>query len=71
MAKSNLSPANSQGAKDYTDVYDHFGLLTDTSLFAHGIHLSKRELSRLSEAGSAIVHCPTSNNFLGSGLFKW
>ena len=58
-------------SKDYTDVYDHYGLLTETSLFAHGIHLSERELARLSEAGSAIVHCPTSNNFLGSGLFKW
>lgn len=57
-------------AKDYTDVYDHYGLLNENSLFAHGIHLSKREMSRLSEAGSAIVHCPTSNNFLGSGLFK-
>lgn len=57
-------------SKDYTDVYDHYGLLTPTSLFAHGIHLSERELARLSEAGSAITHCPTSNNFLGSGHFR-
>lgn len=57
-------------SKDYTDVYDRYGLLTPSSLFAHGIHLSQRELSRLSEAGSAVVHCPTSNNFLGSGLFR-
>lgn len=56
-------------AKDYTDVYDHFNLLSRRSLFAHGIHLSERECTRLSEAGATIVHCPTSNSFLGSGLF--
>ena len=57
-------------AKDYTDVYDHFGLLGDRSLFAHGIHLSERECERLSESGSTVVHCPTSNTFLGSGLMS-
>ncbi len=56
-------------AADYTDVYDRFGLLGPTSLFAHGVHLSARERERLGEAGSAVVHCPTSNAFLGSGLF--
>jgi guanine deaminase len=56
-------------ARDYTDVYDRFGLLGPRSLFAHGIHLSERECARLAEAGSAVVHCPTSNTFLGSGLF--
>ena len=56
-------------AKDYTDVYDRFGLLGPRSLFAHGIHLSERECARLAEAGSAVIHCPTSNTFLGSGLF--
>ncbi len=58
-------------SKDYTDVYDHYGLLGPKSFFAHGIHLSERELSRLNESGSAIVHCPTSNNFLGSGHFRY
>ncbi len=57
-------------SKDYTDVYDSFGLLSDRSLFAHGIHLSDRECARLSEAGSTVVHCPTSNTFLGSGLMS-
>jgi len=57
------------GTKDYTDVYDKFGLLGKSSLFAHGIHLSEREKARLAESGSAVVHCPTSNTFLGSGLF--
>ena len=56
-------------AIDYTDVYDRFGLLGPRSLFAHGVHLSARERARLGEAGSAVVHCPTSNAFLGSGLF--
>jgi guanine deaminase len=58
-------------AKDYADVYDRFGLLSEKAFFAHGIHLSERELARLGETGSAIVHCPTSNNFLGSGLFRY
>lgn len=57
-------------ARDYTDVYDHFGLLGPRSLFAHGIHLSERECERLSESGSTVVHCPTSNTFLGSGLMS-
>jgi guanine deaminase len=56
-------------ARDYTDVYDRFGLLGPRSFFAHGIHLSERECARLAEAGCAVVHCPTSNTFLGSGLF--
>ena len=58
-------------SKDYTDVYDRYGLLGQTSLFAHGIHLSDRECSRLSETGSVVVHCPTSNTFLGSGLMRY
>ena len=56
-------------AKDYTDVYDRCGLLGARSVFAHGIHLSERECARLHETGSVIVHCPTANTFLGSGLF--
>ena len=56
--------------KDYTAVYERFGLLSDHSIFAHGIHLSSSEVSRLAEAGAAIAHCPTSNNFLGAGLMS-
>jgi len=56
-------------SKDYTDVYDRFGLLGGHSVFAHGIHLSERECQVMHEAGATVVHCPTSNNFLGSGLF--
>ena len=58
-------------SKDYTDVYDRYGLLSERAFFAHGIHLSERELARMSETGAAVVHCPTSNNFLGSGLFRY
>jgi guanine deaminase len=56
-------------AKDYTEVYDRFGLLGSRSLFAHGIYLNERACARLHETGSVVVHCPTSNSFLGSGLF--
>ncbi len=58
-------------SKDYTDVYERYGLLGPTSLFAHGIHLAERECRRMSETGSAVLHCPTSNTFLGSGLFRY
>ena len=57
-------------AVDYTDVYDRCGLLGPRSLFAHGIHLSERECARLSESGSTVIHCATSNTFLGSGLMR-
>ena len=56
-------------AADYTDVYDRFGLLGPRSVFAHGVHLSERECVRLHETGALVVHCPTANTFLGSGLF--
>ena len=56
-------------ALDYTAVYERFGLLGEHSLFAHGIHLSESECRRLHETGSKVLHCPTSNTFLGSGLF--
>lgn len=56
-------------AKDYTDIYDRYGLLGKKSLFGHCIHLSDREADVMSESGSVAVHCPTSNLFLGSGLF--
>jgi guanine deaminase len=58
-------------SRDYTDVYDRFGLLGERSVFAHGIHLSERECQRLSETGSTVIHCPTSNAFLGSGIMRF
>jgi guanine deaminase len=56
-------------AIDYTDIYARYGLLGKKTLFGHCIHLSDREADAMSEAGSIAVHCPTSNLFLGSGLF--
>ncbi|EUB96844.1 guanine deaminase [Rhizobium sp. CF080] len=56
-------------ARDYTDIYAHYGLLGPKTLLGHAIHLSDREADVLSEAGAVAVHCPTSNLFLGSGLF--
>jgi guanine deaminase len=58
------------GCNDYLEVYERFSMVTDRSIFAHGIYLSDSELERLSRAGAAIASCPTSNLFLGSGLFK-
>jgi guanine deaminase len=58
-------------ARDYTDIYDHYGLLGPKALFGHCIHLSEREADALSDSGSVAVFCPTSNLFLGSGLFDY
>jgi guanine deaminase len=54
----------------YLDVYDHYGLLRPRSVLAHGVHLTARERRRVHESGAAITHCPSSNLFLGSGLFR-
>ncbi len=54
----------------YLDVYDHYRLLGERSVFAHGVHLCDAECQRLAETGSAVAFCPTSNLFLGSGLFN-
>ena len=56
-------------ALDYTDVYDRAGLLGRRALMAHGVHLTERECRRLHETGTTVVHCPTANSFLGSGVF--
>jgi guanine deaminase len=56
--------------RNYLDVYDHFGLLSERTFLGHGIHLEDHELDRISETGTTIVHCPSSNLFLGSGLFN-
>ncbi len=54
----------------YLDTYDQAGLVTNKSVFAHGVQLTDKEFARLSETGATIAFCPTSNLFLGSGLFK-
>jgi guanine deaminase len=55
--------------KGYLDVYDHHKLIGPRAVFAHGVHLCDEECARLAETGSAVAFCPTSNLFLGSGLF--
>ena len=55
-------------ARDYVDVYERHGLVGERSVFAHGVHLCERERRRLAERGAAVVFCPSSNLFLGSGL---
>ena len=54
----------------YLDVYNHFGLLGKRSIFAHCIHLNNEEFELLHKTESKIAFCPTSNLFLGSGLFN-
>ena len=58
-----------QSARDYLDVYEMYGLLGDSSLFGHCLHLGDRERAAMAQTGSVAVFCPTSNLFLGSGLF--
>ena len=55
--------------RDYLDTYEKYGLLGTKGLYGHAIHLAPREIDRLNEFGAAVVHCPTSNTFIGSGLF--
>ena len=54
---------------DYLGVYEHYGLLHDKMFLGHSIHLKPREIDVLAETGARPVFCPTSNLFLGSGLF--
>ncbi len=56
-------------SRDYLDTYEAHGLLRPGAVFGHAIHLTPREKDRLREAGASLVHCPTSNTFIGSGLF--
>lgn len=56
-------------SRDYLDTYEAQGLLRTGAVYGHAIHLTAREKDRLAEAGASLVHCPTSNTFIGSGLF--
>jgi guanine deaminase len=57
-------------ARDYLDTYEFHGLLGSRGLYGHAIHLETRERDRLRDVGAALIHCPTSNTFIGSGLFN-
>lgn len=56
-------------ARDYLDVYERHGLIGPRSLLGHAIHLGERERAAIAAAGARPVFCPTSNLFLGSGMF--
>ena len=56
-------------ARSYLDVYDHYGQLGPRSIYAHCIWLDDSDRARMAATGAAMSFCPTSNLFLGSGLF--
>lgn len=58
-------------ARSYLDVYARAGLLNPRSVLAHGIWLDGEDRALLSSTGAQVAHCPSSNLFLGSGLFDW
>ena len=55
--------------KTYAEVYARYGLLGPRSIFGHCLHLEESEVEALADSGSSAAFCPTSNLFLGSGLF--
>jgi guanine deaminase len=58
-------------ARSYLDVYHRHGLLHERAVLAHGIWLDTRDRALLRDTGAQIAFCPSSNLFLGSGLFDW
>jgi guanine deaminase len=53
----------------YLDVYAHFNMVRERSVFGHCLHLSEEEWAYMGDAGATAAFCPSSNLFLGSGLF--
>ena len=60
-----------QQSTSYLDVYNKFGLLGPITLYGHGIYFSDVDIEMLKDTDASIIHCPTSNLFLGSGLFTY
>jgi guanine deaminase len=56
-------------SRSYLDVYDRYGLLRERAIYAHCIHLDADDRRRMAQSGAAAAFCPTSNLYLGSGLF--
>lgn len=56
-------------SRSYLDVYKRTDLLRERAVFAHCLHLDNQDYVDLASGGGAIAFCPTSNLFLGSGLF--
>ncbi|TAL96279.1 MAG: guanine deaminase [Paraburkholderia sp.] len=59
------------GHRSYLDIYDHYGLLRRRAVYGHCIYLDDEDRRRMAETGAVASHCPTSNLFLGSGLFDF
>jgi len=57
-------------SRSYLDVYDCFGLVRERAVFAHCLHMDEQDRSRMAASNAAAAFCPTSNLFLGSGLFN-
>lgn len=58
-------------SKNYMEVYNHFGLATDRTVYGHCIHMTEPEYELMRETRGIMAWCPLSNNFLGSGLFNY
>ncbi len=58
-------------ARSYLDIYARAGLVHQRSILAHGIWLDDEDRALLGASGAQVAHCPSSNLFLGSGLFDW
>jgi guanine deaminase len=56
-------------ANDYLETYERHGLVGPATVMAHNVHPTDAELDRMAAAGACVAHCPSSNGFLGSGLF--
>ncbi|SAL45460.1 guanine deaminase [Caballeronia choica] len=59
------------GHRSYLDIYDHYDLLRRRAVYGHCIYLDDADRQRMAETGAVASHCPTSNLFLGSGLFDF
>ena len=70
MAEIELVRSLFPGAASYLDVYARHGLTGPRTIYGHGVHLAEADFEFLHATGTALAHCPTSNNFLGSGLFN-
>ena len=58
-------------ARSYLDIYEVNGLLRERAIYGHCIWLDDIDRQRMSSSGAAVAVCPTSNLFLGSGLFDF
>ena len=56
-------------SSDYLETYEKHGLVGPATVLAHDVHPTDAELGRLAAASASVAHCPSSNAFLGSGIF--